>query len=178
MRIRQKHIRAMAQKLLEDSGVSRAPVPVEKLARSLKAEVRTEDGPDDISGFLLRERGKGSAIIGVNASHHLNRRRFTIAHEIGHLLLHDHEDLHVDRNASFLVMRRDGHSSTGESHIEREANLFAAELLMPFDFLLQDLEGADTLNFGNDGAIADLAAKYKVSAQAMSIRLGSLGLTL
>ena len=178
MRIRRSHIRATAQKLLDDYGTFKAPVPVKKIASFLNAEIREQNGPADISGFLLRERQKSSAIIGVNAKHHPNRRRFTIAHEIGHFLLHDHEDLHVDRNDSFLVMKRDEKSSTGESHVEREANLFAAELLMPYKFLGRDLEQADVLNFGNDEGIGKLAEKYKVSVQAMTIRLGSLGFSL
>ena len=69
----------------------------------------------------------GTPIIGVNALHHPNRQRFTIAHECGHLNLHRAritKEVHVDK--AFPMLMRDSVSAAGVEETEFEANLFAA----------------------------------------------------
>lgn len=58
------------------------------------AAVRYSPFEGELAGMLVR--GDGQIVIGVNSLHPLNRQRFTIAHECGHLLLHKGE-FHVDR---------------------------------------------------------------------------------
>jgi hypothetical protein len=65
-------------------------------ARGLLVSYKTLD--DDLSGFLLR--GGDRTIIGVNVAHPIERQRFTIAHELGHALLHEGDELHVDHGFS------------------------------------------------------------------------------
>lgn len=127
-----------------------------------------------MSGCIVRKSGDQGGTIGVNSRHHPNRKRFTIAHEIGHFLLHRGEELIIDRNFKVTVSHRDERSGTGESADEIEANHFAAALLMPAEFLKKDLLGRD-FDASDDDQIQDLAARYKVSAQAMTIRLVNLG---
>lgn len=110
---------------------------------------------------------------GSNDRHSKNRQRFTIAHELGHYLLHEQEKLHVDRR--FQIQLRDGNSSKGESEEEKEANLFAAELLMPVSFIRQDLAEVEGLDLEDDATVSGLAEKYGVSTQAMTFRLAYLG---
>ena len=52
---------------------------------------RTPSAPgiENSVGMLVRDEGKGTVMIGVNSLHHLHRQRFTIAHECGHLVLHE-----------------------------------------------------------------------------------------
>ena len=160
-----------AASLLRRARVTKPPVPVEKIAALLKAEVVMQPfhGQGEVSGVVYRNKD-GTAIIGVNSSHPPQRQRFTIAHEIGHLLLHVDEDLHVDRN--FPIGLRSGRSTESTDVNEVEANQFAAALLMPADLLARDIQpfmGKDVLF-----AINRLAKKYEVSEQAMSIRLSAL----
>ena len=68
---------------------------------------------------------------------------------------------------------RDTVSSTGVNEMEIEANLFAAELLMPAAFLAKSLEG-QPFDIDDEGAVSALAKAYKVSASAMRFRLGNL----
>ena len=63
----------------------------------------------------------------------------------------------------------------GEDINEKEANYFAAELLMPAKFLRQELEGKRLDLFDDSGTLEKLAKKYKVSVQALTIRLTNLG---
>jgi Zn-dependent peptidase ImmA (M78 family) len=140
------------------------------LAALLGAEIVLQPYTGEISGVVHRNKD-GSAVIGINSLHPTQRQRFTIAHEIGHLLLHAHEQLHVDKN--FPIGLRSGISGKAIDENEIEANQFAAALLMPPAFMAEDIKpliGTDVLR-----AVQKLAAKYKVSEQAMSIRLSTLG---
>jgi Zn-dependent peptidase ImmA (M78 family) len=171
--VRRKLIRTLVQRLLDERRVRSAPVDVTSIATALGVEVQETPAEDDLSGFLYRDRQRKSAIIGVNADHHPNRRNFTAAHELGHYLLHDFDDVHVDRD--FKVWLRNDASSQGTDVEEKEANLFAAELLMPAHFLAHDVEEIGTIDLLDEEVLQELAAKYGVSTQAMTFRLAYLG---
>lgn len=171
MGIRRKHIRALAHRLLEKNRVEEAPVPVEAIARSEGLRIAFDSLEGDISGFLLRRTG--TAVIGVNTHHPRVRQRFTIGHELGHHLLFPRNDIHVDH--VFDLRLRDHLASRGVDAEEMEANLFAAELLMPQPFLSRDLEEVEVIDLLDDGDLKSLARQYEVSLQALMIRLTSLG---
>jgi Zn-dependent peptidase ImmA (M78 family) len=173
MTIRRKHISGVVNRLLNQHGIQAAPVPVEDIARSLGARVERTPADDELSGFLYQQKNSKLTIIGVNENHHPNRQAFTIAHELGHSLLHDVDDVHVDRN--FRIKLRNSASSKGENVEEMEANLFAAELLMPTSFLKKDLKTIEDVDLVDEGVISKLAGRYGVSTQAMTIRLSHLG---
>jgi Zn-dependent peptidase ImmA (M78 family) len=155
---------------LIDSGVSKAPVPVDRIARHLNIEVRYSPTREDVSGALVVK--DGAAFIAVNDAHHENRQRFTIAHEIGHFQLHNAgEQVHFDED--FRVYGRNKNSSLATDPQEIEANRFAAELLMPQKFLFDDFSG---IKGDQEEVVARLAKRYKVSPQAMEYRLANLGL--
>lgn len=150
-----------------------APVEVSEIARELGVEVQENPAEDDLSGFLYRDRNRNITVIGVNASQAPTRRNFTTAHELGHYLLHDFDDVHVDRQ--FKVWLRSEVSSQGTDEEEKEANLFAAELLMPAKFIERDIDEIGTIDLMDEGVLKELAEKYGVSTQAMTFRLAYLG---
>jgi len=173
MKIRVMRIRKEVSQILEDLDIQKPPIPVRKIARHCDARIVRVSGEDDndLSGFLYREGDQ--AVIGVNKDHAPVRQRFTIAHEVGHLLLHDHHDqVHVDRG--FRVRLRDNVSSQGTDRDEVEANRFAAELLMPLHLLRKDLQNLN-LDLADDDELRALARRYGVSTQALAIRLSTLG---
>jgi len=170
--VRRKKIEGLVQELLERHNVKHAPVPIEKFAKTLGARIYYQSLEDNISGFLYRDKDQN--VIGVNTHHARVRQNFTTAHELGHLMLHDQEQLHVDHD--FRVVRlRDSASSQGADEAEREANLFAATLLMPETFLNADLAGLEFFDLLDDSVLLDLARKYGVSTQALVNRLKNLG---
>lgn len=174
MAVRRKHIRMLAEALLEKHHIRQASIPIETIIESFGIEIRREKVDDDLSGFLLRDARKPNAVIGVNASHHANRIRFTLAHELGHYLLHEGETVHFDGvRPGMTVSLRSDESSKGVNDNEKEANLFAAELLMPAKFLERDLRGMQ-MDLMDDQALAEIARKYKVSVQALTFRLHNL----
>lgn len=164
--------KSKAQELIRKSGIGEAWVPVEKIAESIGAMIRFQPFEGDVSGMAHRHEGR--AIIGVNSIHPETRQRFTIAHEIGHLVLHQHDEIHVDEQLRSAANFRNEVSSLGVDDEEIEANQFAAELLMPEEFLKRDIEIVKARE--PEAAIAELADRYKVSVQSMAIRLSKLGL--
>jgi Zn-dependent peptidase ImmA (M78 family) len=176
MAVRRKQIREQVESLLARHKITRAPVPVERVVRELGIEIKLNEVDDDLSGFLVRDTTSKRAVIGANKSHHPHRQRFTIAHELGHFLLHEGQTVHLDQNRiAFTVNLRNTESAKGEDNDEREANLFAAELLMPVAFLREDLRGKDLDLLGDSEFLSKLAEKYKVSSQALTFRLTYLG---
>jgi Zn-dependent peptidase ImmA (M78 family) len=172
MAVRRRKIRELAKSLIKEAKVVKAPVPVWEIARAKGARIVPDSLEGDLSGFLYHDAAQ--KVIGVNTQHAPVRQNFTVAHELAHLLLHDQEQLHVDR-AFPTVRLRDDTSSQGIDDAEKEANLFAAEILMPEEFLRNDLAGRSTLDLYDENYIPQLAQKYGVSVQAFMFRLQYLG---
>ena len=171
MAMRWSRIQKRAKALLIEFDVHEPPVPILTLARGCGARIVQVPGEDDnIDGFLYREGGE--IVIGVNRDQAFVRRRFTVAHELGHLLLHEYGQIHVDRG--FRVRLRSSVSSEGIDQDEMEANRFAAEILMPLDFLRADI-AKRVFDLADDRELQALAKRYGVSTQALAIRLNGLG---
>jgi Zn-dependent peptidase ImmA (M78 family) len=164
-------VKSKVQEILETYRIHTVPVDVESLALLLGATIKKQDFDDALAGFVYHK----VKLIGVNAKDSPRRQRFTIAHELGHMYLHSREDsLIYDRD--FSIHRRDDRASTGIDSQEIEANQFAAELLMPENLLLKDIEHVGgRIDPEDDTTIEKLADKYEVSRSAMSVRLMSLG---
>ena len=171
-------IERRAHQLLTDAKITGPAVDVRLVAKFLRATIRPVKADADISGAIVRE---GDQItIGINAAHPSTRKRFTIAHEIGHLVLHDaeskvdHRYAQTPRAGIQLAALRSRVSSEAVDPREIEANRFAASLLMPANFLEKSLH-AYKLPL-RDGDISRLAHEYNVSIQAMNYRLMNLGI--
>jgi Zn-dependent peptidase ImmA (M78 family) len=167
-----KRAQAKARELLHRFGDD-IPIDVVAMASACGVVVRSETLEEFVSGLLL-VRGD-EAVIGVNADHHSNRRRFTIAHELGHYLLH------LDRSAFFLdaspVYFRQETTVATDLNQEREANAFAAELMMP-ESAIRALMATDPIDVFDDMAAKQMANRFGVSTQALIIRLTELDLVL
>ena len=161
--------RARAAELIERFGVKTPPVPVERIAKQLGVVVRYSPFDDELSGMAFLK--EGAEIIGVNANHLSNRQRYTLAHELGHICLHRlqlEKGVHVDQG-SINSLRRDLVSQDGTDPLEREANAFAAELLMPKKLLAGALD--DRMIDLDDDRLLALAKRFKVSLMALQYRL-------
>jgi Zn-dependent peptidase ImmA (M78 family)/transcriptional regulator with XRE-family HTH domain len=98
-------------------------VPVTDLAEILESQgVRTAlvDLPEDVSGLTIMDADVGPFVV-VNRRHHVLRRRFSYAHEYGHVLM--------DRSGPGVVSR----ASQQDDLIEVRTNVFAAAFLLPED---------------------------------------------
>jgi len=150
------------------------PVAVDAVAQTYNVTIQRQVLEEEVSGILVIKGER--AVIAVNGNHHPNRQRFTIAHELGHYLLHrEASSVFIDATTVFF---RDQRSSEGTKWQEVEANSFAAELLMPTIALtevLRDQVGEHLLDELDDAVIRRLAAHFGVSIQALTVRLVRLG---
>lgn len=154
-----------------------APVNVDAIAHELGIVVRRdEDLAGGISGHLKR-LPDGMFEIAANRDEHPFRQRFTIAHEIGHFVLHRnlverHNGVDDDRMYRSTSSGRIYNTSIKKNH-ERQANSFAANLLMPKDLLRSlflEIEKTEK------PSLSQLYRKFQVSAPAMRWRLNNLGI--
>jgi Zn-dependent peptidase ImmA (M78 family) len=137
-----------------------APINVVNIAKAFGINVYYDDLPEGISGKIVRDPDHGGSSgfsIIVNGAEAFTRKRFTIAHEIAHFLLHR------DRIGDGLTddaLYRSGLSTSAEVR----ANKLAADILMPYR-LIEDAVRSGINN------VDQLAEKFKVSQQAMKVRL-------
>ena len=92
------------------------------------------------------------------------RQRFTLAHELGHLLAGDDQEVHLDEDVYA--------TSRSPEPSEVRANAFAAAFLMPEPVLRTALRGAPF----TDRTFAALACDLRVSPSALAVRMKSLRL--
>ena len=159
-----------AEQSLVKAGVATTPVPVELVAKHLDIRIESADLGEDCSAVLVRNGNR--AVIGVNKEHHPNRRRFSIAHEIAHFVLHE-GDTYIDKG--YRVHFRDLESGSGTKLEEMEANAFAAALLMPAKEVREAFK-QQPFDLTEDDSLRMLANKFAVSTQAMTYRLMNLQL--
>lgn len=151
-----------SEEILNKLNIKNIPVQVEEIASKLQIKISRAPSKD-FSGLLIRK--DGHALIGVNDNEAPVRQRFTIAHELGHFFLHPRKDTFVDY--------RDNKKDIMRTAVEKQANMFAAALLMPRTLLEKDFRTLIKKGFG-EAELMFLADKYQVSEDAMKFRLLNL----
>lgn len=167
--------RASAELLLTEHGLKGPPIDVHELAGEMGLPILEENLGDGISGLLVR-KGRGRTYICVAKADPQVRKRFTIAHELGHHhLRHEFDEgaVHVD-HGNYLG-RRVAQGPAGDQR-EYEANQFAAALLMPSKMVKAEVTRVAKRGALDEHAIEVLAGRFDVSVQAMTIRLTTLDL--
>ena len=164
-----------AHRLLQQMGIGEhPPIDVRWIAKELGISILERPrlykaGYGVISGLLLRREGRTICIL--NKDHASTRRRYSLAHEIGHFNLHPPEEAYID------VAARSDRSSDGTDPREIEANAFAAALLMPERTLCKQVPIPLDISFEDDAEkVSQRAKKFNVSTMAMTYRLLNLGL--
>ncbi len=143
--------------------------------------VRWSEIPDPdpmLAGFLFANARGGHVFVRRGDS--LPRRRFSAAHELGHYLLHLAPALAVAGADAELVHRDTSISESPELDllsIERQANRFASELLMP-EGVCRDLYDLYSRRYGPTDRflVHHIASELLVSREAIAWRLFGLGL--
>jgi IrrE N-terminal-like domain len=149
--------------------VNERPVRIAALANELGMRVSKSPMEPNLSGWIkpiaIQSADAPSGFeIHVNKYDTPERQRFTVAHEIGHFLLHRDQ---IQNGIVDNVLFR----SKLSNRVEAEANRIAASILMPSDLVEAELE--PIIGDLSDGFISRLAQSYKVSEAAMRIRVGA-----
>jgi Zn-dependent peptidase ImmA (M78 family) len=164
-----QQVEQKAAEVLRENGLESIPIDPVVLANRLGMAVHNAKFSDDnIVGMIAKRDDQVTMLI--NQADPPFRKRFTIAHELGHHFLHLVGDGHfVDGEANlFRLPYDDQHGITAERRREIQANIFAAALLMP--------EEAVRREWNHVRSVSWLARKFNVSEEAMGIRVGQLGL--
>lgn len=151
-------------------GPDRFPVNVDELAQEYSHQCFAEspvdkikgEDLDGIDGMLIANKDRSKWLILYNsAMSSEGRKRFTIAHEFGHYLLHRHQQDQFECGSDVIEV---GNGS--ERDVEGEADLFASTLLMPLDDFRRQVDGQPA-SFDLLGHCAD---RYGVSLTAVALR--------
>lgn len=156
------------------------PVDVVSLIQNLGVDVEpAAELAGGISGHVKRELD-GRYVIRANGHEHEYRRRFTMAHELGHFVLHRSI---LDRAGGVndnTMYRTDIHAPAYNSHIhrihERQANSFAANLLMPEEKVREVHARESEISPIGMPSLAAMYREFHVSPSAMRWRLDNLDL--
>ncbi len=161
----------MAAEILKNYKLS-IPLDVKKIAEDQGLEIELMDLDPEVSGFLLYQEGE--IHLGVNKDHHSNRQRFTIAHELGHFVMHKDQAISNYYTDKGVVFFRDSISAEGTDQNEKDANSFAAALLMPTKEVRARVK--EKIKPTDEITIRKLANEFGVSQLAMTFRLTNLSL--
>ncbi len=164
------HIKAIFNEIKVDS----LPVKIEDIAKQRGLRVMPYAFDEDISGVLVIEDDLGT--IGYNQNESRVRRRFTIAHELGHYELHkERSKLFMDKGFKALFRSKNSGLTEETQIMEQEANAFAASILMPDHLLIKELEKIE-FDLSSEDDIKSLAKIFDVSSTAMYFRIRNFGL--
>ena len=158
-----------AKEILTQHGLYSVPVDPVLLANSLGVTVNNAKFSDDTWAALIAKRDHTTRIF-VEQSDPPYRKRFSIAHELGHHFLHLLEDGEiVDKRADMFREKEPSVESMSPEQLrEIQANWFAAALLMP-----EDLVRAEWHKYPN---MTRMAERFNVSEEAMGYRIDTLNL--
>jgi len=156
--VRAAFVRKMAGKVLKESHIQNPPVDLVAILRRHGIEYEeVEDFPETVDALIIEVGTKVYAA--VNSRHHLHRRRFSLAHELGHYFLHKdgkfEEPITIDSPPS------EENEFGSKDPAEIEADLFAGELLVPLEMLKLHVKKG----------IPELSRIFLVSDQVVSIAI-------
>lgn len=164
-------VQAEAEQLLEDLGFNQLPISLDDICNSISKEYLIEVQEQDmqsenINGMSIGDTTQAKILINANIGN-AHRRRFTKAHELGHVVLH----IQTGRQSEFRCTGKDISSNSGNNNpFEKEANIFASSLLMPSSLISNDIHRNDL----SWKLIQDIKNMCDVSLEAAARRVISL----
>lgn len=163
----------VAKVILDGLDIKKVPVPIVAIMKSLKFQVVSGEMEDEISGIVgiddsLKKTFKSDKVIAINSKDNVGHQRFTMAHELAHYLF----DFDVLNNITYY----NAYNTTEyESEIERRANYFAANLLMPED-IFREKFGQAVVKNNLYMTVNNLSDIFQVSNEAVRRRMNELSL--
>lgn len=155
-------VKLKAEQVLQENFISNPPIDVYEIAKNEGLEIEIRDFGDKfnaISGYIKPE----IRTIFVNSRDPENRRKFTVAHELGHWILH--RDKLESEPEKYAILYRIPLGRPQHDPVEQEANFFAANLLVPDQMLTTRRD---------DKTEEQLAAEFQVSRDVIGYRLNDL----
>lgn len=148
-----------ARQFMAGLDLSRIDEDLSVYVEKVNAKLSTEEMGEGESGYTLTRRSGKSSIV-INDLERLERQRFSACHEVAHLVLglaSNHQE-----TPSWSYAKRDEN--------EIACDIFASELLMPFDAFKRDVDQEEP----SFELVERLRAKYVVSFAACASRLAAV----
>ena len=173
--MRRSEVKRKAEEFCEQNSIDSYPVEIVRICKENGLKVFEEYLQPDISGLIVVDEKEWSKyetnqFIVVNLMELATRRRFTIAHELAHFVLH--------RNGNQLYVHRDmTNEGSFKNSIEQEADYFAANLLMPENLIQEKINMLKEEVRGKIPEIAlvrEIAYNFAVSEAVARVRLKQL----
>jgi Zn-dependent peptidase ImmA (M78 family) len=137
-------VQTEAEQLLEDLGFNQLPISLDDICDSISQEyfidIQERDMQfENFNGMSVGDQTQTKILINSNIDN-IHRRRFTKAHELGHVVLH----IQTGKQSEFKRTSKNISSNDGNNdQFEKEANMFASSLLMPSFLILKDIHKND-----------------------------------
>ena len=166
----EQEIRLKVDEVLRETEMISIPIEIVAIANFYGFRVYEIPMDDNVSGMIISDKENiknfdTNKIIVVNANHAQTRKRFTVAHELGHYILQGQpQECYAHRDSGVY------------SGSEKDANSFASALLMPEKDVLNEIEQLKSIygNISNSVIEANIANKFNVSKSAADVRIKKL----
>lgn len=148
----------------------KGPINLEKIAEKFKIKLHYGDFNGDFEGLIVYSNGRFTIFFHRPDTQTINpaRLRFSFAHEIGHYFISTHRQ-ELIRTGS--LQKNTTSEMSSDPYIEKEADFFAANLLMPSPWLISDFANKPF----STQLITQTANFYEVSLLAALNRYATLG---
>lgn len=151
------------------------PINVEEICSIYGIEIEEKYSNEAIVGKIsINENSSVNIFINLNENDLASRKRFTIAHELGHFFLHLNEKNNLFKDSTKTMSRTESYWDP----VEAQANDFAARLLMPIELIIKEAKKliSQDQDIDEDLFIKSLANIFNVSQKAMTYRLKNIGI--
>lgn len=166
--------------ILNNTGINEVPVDVNRIAMSLGFDIYYGEFTDkSVYGAMwdgkdsaeVAEGIKSNRFILVNQDDTKERQAFTIAHEIGHFVMHCNE------GSNFYERYHGGaNQNSDDKKIEDEADYFAANLLLPSFLIIGYI--MNNSKFGKNQLIDNICNQFNVERETVNRRFDELGIEI
>lgn len=159
-----KQARDNAKTVLDENWDQQLPVNIEQICRACGVITYRRVMPDDLSGMIVKRATEKNARAFIDSDEPAVRRRFTLAHELGHFI--ERTVLAKDNEYGFSEVRMGGRRENDYFPHEFFADEFAGAILMP---------ETKVREFKSEGkSVQEMARLFDVSVSAMEMRLDNL----
>jgi len=167
----------ISEKILSIWGVKEPPVPIIEILKALgfrifEQEYKEEDR--ELSGFIAidneyRNKFGTDKIISLNTADNQGHKRFTLAHELSHYIFDFNPRVMASYSNPYITYEAD-------KPIEKDANRFAANLLMPEKIFIKEYKRLKEEGLGLYDIVGKLSEEFLVSAKAIEKRFVEVGI--
>ena len=167
----------ISEKILSIWGVKEPPVPIIEILKALgfrifEQEYKEEDR--ELSGFIAidneyRNKFGTDKIISLNTADNQGHKRFTLAHELSHYIFDFNPRVMASYSNTYITYEAD-------KPIEKDANRFAANLLMPEKIFIKEYKRLKEEGLGLYDIVGKLSEEFLVSAKAIEKRFVEVGI--